>query len=375
MGLGLAKDPAFVAVFRLNAGWSRSEFESVNKWLKAIRRRGDSYSTKHSYLKCLELFVRRSKVGPDELVAMSGGKAAAVIQEFCDRYAENKQLRTAHIYLNYLRSFLKHNGRRDVELEEYSWRRSRRPERIPTRDELYKMAEISDLRDRAVLLCDFHSGLRNATLRALTFGDLKDQLEAGKEIICVRVTAQLKERVPAACKENVEHLTFFGRKATEALRLYLEERERRRGPIGQDEPLFISASNVPHSKARSQPITEDALQRLIKRAARKAGIKEWRQMRFHSLRKTFRSVLDAGFKSGGQLAEDDKEFLMGHALPSQRAPYHDANMNTLLERYGKLDWGGEPLTLEREEEVRSLRERVTRLEAVYSEKMKIKERI
>lgn len=286
--------------------------------------------------------MRATHMDPDQIVNLSPEKAKEAIQDFCDGYAAKKQYSTAHIYLNCLRSFFKHNGKKDLELEDYAWKRSKRPERVPTKDEVYRMAEVSDLRDRAVLLTDFQSGLRNATLRALRYGDVKDQIESGAPVISIHVTPQLKERVPEACKENVEQYTFFGKKATEALRLYLEERTRRYGPIGEDEPLFRSHSNIADATARSQPITEDALQRLVKKAARKAGIKECQNVRFHSLRKTFRAVLDAGFLGGGgQLAENDKEYLMGHVLPSQKAPYHSANVHVLQEGYLKHDWGGE----------------------------------
>lgn len=283
-------------------------------------------------------------MNPDQIANLPPEKAKEAIQDFCDGYAAKKQNSTAHIYLNCLRSFMKHNGKKDLELEDYAWKGSKRPERVPTKDEVYRMAEVSDLRDRAVLLDDFQSGLRNATLRALRYGDIKDQIDSGAPVISIHVTPQMKERVPEACKENVEQYTFFGKKATEALRLYLEERKRRYGPIGEDEPLFRSHSNIADATARSQPITEDALQRLVKKAARKAGIKEWQDVRFHSLRKTFRAVLDAGFLGGeGQLAENDKEYLMGHVLPSQKAPYHSANVHVLQEGYLKHDWGGEAI--------------------------------
>jgi integrase len=334
----------FVEPLGLDPDWNSSKFSSVNKWIRVIRRRGDSRATKQSYFKCLATFMRATRMNPDEIVDLTPEKAKEAIQDFCDGYAAKKRYSTAHIYLNCLRSFLRHNGKKDLELEDYAWKRSKRPERVPTKDEVYRMAEVSDLRDRAVLLCDFQSGLRNATLRALTYGDVKEQIESDAPVISVHVTPQLKERVPEACKENVEQYTFFGKKATEALRLYLEERKRRYGPIGDDEPLFRSHSNIADATARTQPITEDALQRLVKKAARKSGIKEWEDVRFHSLRKTFKAVLDAGFLGGGgQLAEDDKEYLMGHVLPSQKAPYHSANVDVLQERYMKLDWGGEAI--------------------------------
>jgi integrase len=357
----------FERVLGLDEGWNKSVYVSVNRWIRALRRRGDRRSTKLAYFKWLcrflrflnlsaeedlELGDRRTSeerreelirkvlegLNPDGLVCMSPEEVSMRVQDFCDRLNEAGKARTAHSALNHLRSFFKHNGFENLDLEDCNWRKSRRIEYVPTKGEVYKMAEHCDPRGKAIILCVFQSGLRNATLRALNYGDIKEQLEKGNTIITVKVDSKLRERIPEACKEDAEYYTFFGKEATEALREYIEWRIKKHGRIGEDEPLFAPYEAFSNKPEAGHYLSEDSLQRLIKRAAKRARIKEWKNIRFHSLRKTFRAVLDAGYIDGGQMAEDDKEYLMGHRLPSQKEPYHNANVNVLAERYMKLKW-------------------------------------
>jgi integrase len=103
-------------------------------------------------------------------------------------------------------------------------------------------------------------------------------------------------------------------------------------------PLFIPSEAFSQLKSRKNALSEDSPQRLVKRAARRARIKDWRHMRFHGLRKSFRAVLDAGYVDRGQMAEDDKEYLIGHRFSGSKDPYHNANADVLEQRYMKLNW-------------------------------------
>jgi integrase len=357
----------FERILGLDDSWNRSAYASVDKWITTLRRRGDRRSTKLAYLKWLSTFLRfvnltadednelrsrltsqerresliaKIRVGltPDGLVQLSGKMISQKAQAFCDRYNEAGKVRTAHLALTYLRSFCKHNGLGKLELEDYNWRKNKGFEYVPNKEEVYRMADQSDARGRAIILCAFQSGLRNSALRALCYGDVKEHLQTAHVPVTIHVNLKMRQRIPQACKEDAEYYTFLGKEASQALMEYVEWRTKKLGEIEDDAPLFLPYESFSQGERKKNHLSEDSLQRMIKRAARRTKIKEWRYLRFHSLRKSFRSVLDAGYVDGGQMAEDDKEYLMGRGLPRAKEPYHNANVETLAQRYMKLDW-------------------------------------
>lgn len=357
----------FEHILDLDNAWNTSIHDSVNTWIKAVKRRGNRYSTKLAYLKWLSYFLRflnltedennelgrrltpperkqeliaktRKGLTPDGLLLLSSDNVADKIQAFCDKYNETGKTRTAHLALNYLRSFFKHNGIEKLKVEDYNWRKNKKTEHVPTKEEVYKIAEHCDARGKAIILCAFQSGLRNSAIRALCHGDIKEQLDTGKVPIRIHVNSKFKERVPQACKENAEHYTFFGKEAAQALKDYIDWRVTKYGKINEDEPLFTPYETFSQPKPRKNTLSEDSLQRLTKRAAKRTRIKDWRNISFHSLHKSFRTVLDAGYVDGGQMAEDDKKYLMGHTHSRLKKLYHNTNADILEQRYMKLKW-------------------------------------
>ena len=329
----------FESLLKLDPEWSSSRYASVGHWVRKLSRRG-SVSTQKAYFKYLAWFVQFSGQDPDEFVKLPKDEVAEKVQAFCDGFSERGKKSAASNAMKALKSFLGVNGFevKDLRLDG-SYFAMKRLEYVPTKEEVYRIASVCGLKWRAIILSLFQSGLRNSTLRALTYDMLKDQIESNVVPIRIHVTGELRKVVPDACKENIDYWTFLGNESSEALRQYVNWRKEKYGKLSDDEVLFPSESrSMPKEEKLRRPMDQSHLPRIVKNSARRAGIKEWRKIRAHSLRKTFRSVLDAGYIDGGQMAEDDKEFLMGHRLPGSRAPYHNANADVLEERYTKLRW-------------------------------------
>ena len=161
----------FERILGLDGAWNRSDYSSVDKWIEAVRRRGDRQSTKLAYLKWLSYFLRFVNLTEDEnaelgkritpperreeliakiqrgltpngLLLLPNKDLSEKVQAFCDTYNETGKARTAHLALNYLRSFLKHNDVEKLNLEDYNWRKNRRMEYVPTKEEVYRIATI-----------------------------------------------------------------------------------------------------------------------------------------------------------------------------------------------------------------------------------------
>lgn len=283
---------------------------------------------------------------PDTLVSMKKAEIEKLIENFCFYKMEKKEWkspRTANTALFILKTFFKVNGfkgseRLELECFHQSVRDRTRPEYIPTLDEARRMANVAgSLRNQAIILVIVSAGLRNGTVRAPLYGEVKEELEAGATNILIKVHKGMKKIVYSACKGNTEYSVFTSGEATEALRLYLSDR-RRFGEIQAEEVLFCSEHNrLTRKERRFKPLTSRELQVIIKNAARKAGVKEWKNVVPHSLRKTFESVLRSQLTDGGRLDLKTQEYFMGHILGGSMDTYFDkTKIEELRKEYAKL---------------------------------------
>jgi len=321
-------------------GW-RSEYVSVDRLLRHLARRTGSEASRRVYLKTLAEFVRFTGLSPDELVALGREEVEERVQAFCDLV---RTPRTANRKMEELKTFFKCNGFRVgnrcslvLERRYVGARHRSRAEYIPTDEEIYRMVNESglSLKWRSFLLTLYTTGLRNSTARALRVGDVWGELKAGVTPLLMRVYPEMKRVVPEACKGNLPYFTFMPREAVDALKAYLEDREERLGPIKEDQVLYCSDNRrIPRELRAYTPLDISAVTRMVKRAAKMAGIEEWRHVTPHSLRKAYERALR---NSGLDLK--DQEFLMGHILPRSQDTYYDkTKVEELRAKYAKVEF-------------------------------------
>ena len=172
------------------------------------------------------------------------------------------------------------------------------------------------LRDRAIILCLFQSGMDDTTLCSLNVGHVRRELLEGKIPLRLDLTRR---------KEGLPYITFLAKDAVEALKTYIREREHKEGRRFEDfsdnEPLFVVESWKRKELERIQP---RHIQEMFRKLAIEAGLisreylenNHWNPARAHALRSAFASLL----RSQG-INEQDIDFMLGHKIPYQSAYY------------------------------------------------------
>ena len=324
----------------------RSNYRSVNNLLLHLMRKSKSEGSKRLYLWHLFKFCQFTNRKPNELVALRRSQVEKLVQKHADNLRAASP-RYSNLAIAILKAFFVANGFRRakaLELETYHTPPRFRitPEYIPTKSEVYRMADSTcSLRDRAIILTLFSTGLRNSTLRAIRYKDVAQELRSDYANIITPVYPEMKEIEPNACKGKIPYYTFTCNEATQAIKLYTKERMETYGGIEGSEPLFCTSHNQIHRDHRKmKPLSSRSVQIIVKSAAKKAAISQWKAIHPHCLRKACESVLHGQLIDGSNLDVKTQEFFMGHVLPRSQDPYFDrSKVEHMRIQYSKLRFG------------------------------------
>ncbi len=206
-------------------------------------------------------------------------------------------------------------------------KRVKYPDRAPTPEELAKMVDLADLRDKVIISLIALGGFRVGTLTKLKYRHVKKDLEAGIVPVHVHVEAEITKG------KYHDYDTFLGQEAVDYLKAYLKARRvgNQRNECGrirgmppeeiQDESPLIRNQHF----LKVTPITPCQVHNAIHGYILRTGIIEKGNsqtrrypMRVHSIRKYFRTQLG----SISTMPTDYIEYMMGHTVST----YNDIKM-------------------------------------------------
>ncbi|MCX5912572.1 MAG: tyrosine recombinase XerC [Deltaproteobacteria bacterium] len=297
--------------------------ELIDKFRDHLRvERNASAHTLRSYSADLEQFHGFLK--EKKLAQGDGGEVAVekidhlAIRAFLSSLYRDHKKSSLGRKLASLRSFLKYlvqEGylrRNPAEIVATPRQEKPLPNFIPV-DEAFALMETPDpsrtwgARDKAILETLYSTGMRVGELVGLSEGDLDSSLGI------VRVFG----------KGGKERIVPIGEKALEALRVYLEKRDRavrKAEEKGRKAPIFVNA--------RGGRLTSRSVARILQKHLVRGGI--WRKISPHALRHSFAThLLDAG----ADLRAIQE--LLGHASLSTTQRYTHVSVDKLMEVYDR----------------------------------------
>jgi len=194
-------------------------------------------------------------------------------------------------------------------------------EHIPSKREFYQILDMtSSLRDKAILIFLFQSGVRVNVLEHITFGDVKHQL--GNNIIVLKITGKLDHKLRS--RDIPFYYTFLNGEGAETLRRYCEvqHNESREGT-----PLFVTV--------KGNPINQRWVWKITKMVVERAGFNP-KTITTHTFRKAFRRQV----AQAEGVDQEFKEMVMGHVITGSRENYFDRNnLEWFVEQYQKVNFG------------------------------------
>ena len=174
-------------------------------------------------------------------------------------------------------------------------------------------------RDKAVILTMFQSGMDVSTLCSLKYGDVAEGL--------VKNDHPLKLELYRP-KTGVEHYTFLGKDAVDALKVYIKDAETRGVKFSNNSPLLVTEKG-------KEPVDTNNVQNMLREVAVKSGLVDekmngnaFNPLSPHALRESFGSLM---INSG--VPDTIVDFWLGHEIGAMAEAYKSVQHESLRKMY------------------------------------------
>lgn len=291
-----------------------------------LRARSGSLMSFYVYTNTISQYSRYLNASPDSIIGdlKPNGLQSDVAKvekhrkflEDCLAGLQDRHLSPGriHAYAKHVRTFYRVNGI-NIPVPYLPSPRLVHKDRAPKPEELQRLLDTADLRERVIVSMFALGGFREGTLVRLQYRHVREDLERGIVPLHIHVEPEITKG------KYHDYDTFIGREAVEFLKQYLDTRrkgliDRRitREDIHDDSPLIRD-----HQTKIARPIGEKQLYKLVHTLYSQVGLLKQNNsggydLRVHSLRKYFKTQMMA---LGVQ--PDYIDYMMGHTVDT----YHD----------------------------------------------------
>jgi integrase len=326
-----------------------TKYPALNKTIQYHLKEGSGSDSSIKKLKSDVLRLAEfAKCTPDELIKLEKTKLENIIREFLYIYT-NKN--SANSVLQTLKTFFRENDLNDLKYPHFHLSSRTRIKKMPiTLEDAYKMVRFApSIQAKLLILMLISTGMRISTILSIRFNTVKtndpylnkytllSEIDAGKNNIVIIIFQKMKELVNNACKCNIPYYVFMSEEASEALKDHKRILKSYYGSIENDDVLF-PALDKHRGKCRKTPMTPNAVNKMLKQVAEKAGIPHWKKITAKSFRTLFENHMNEHGNDAG-LEWEDREFLMGHVLPKPVENYYCPDkIEVLRKKYARIQF-------------------------------------
>ena len=303
------------------------ELDSVKMWINNYR----SENTRDAYLRCLGYVLDANALTPDELLTLDDKEARLAVIKVTQKLVQEGKNIQARMVLTALRGFFDANDKtlklRRIDRVKKTKKRASL-EYIPTKQDIYRMVDACNrIRDKAIILCLFQSGVRVGCLVKWRVRMVrKDLFPEIHYPLALKITPREDTKISGYGLGF--YYTFIHEESCKALKDYIMERRDKEKSLNNDDFIF-----KPIHKSKLGHISTNKVRTLVKEKAGSIKL-DSEGIWTHLLRKSFRKVL---YKSN--VNNDFAEALMGHRLQGSKENYFDnKDTETLAKIYSSCNW-------------------------------------
>lgn len=302
----------------------------IRFWINDYR----AENTRIGYLSHMHRFLTCFELTPEELLKLPIKQVKRLLKEIRNDFIQQDKLSVAKRINIVIKSFFEaHEIQFPLTRKDKVKVIRKRVAFIPSKRDVYKLVDMcGNIRNKAIFLCLYQSGVRINCLTKWTFGMVEEYLYPEIKLpVRLKITGELDSKIKSY--DLTYYYAFLQDEAADALKTYIEWRKEVHDWQPQDDDIIFVSESVDDE---IRLVTSSALNFSLKKIAKNVGI-DPKSIWIHVFRKAFRKIL---YKA--EIDPDLSEAIMGHLVHGSKHNYFDYHdVNWIAEKYMECSFSRE----------------------------------